>query len=103
MRKSALLRAAAVLAAVVWAMPASAQEQRGSIEGAVRDNSGGVLPGVTVQARNVTTNAMQSSVTDANGVYRFPALQPGSSHAGRREEATDADAGVTIDADPLHA
>ena len=78
MRKSALLRAAAVLAAVVWAMPASAQEQRGSIEGAVRDNSGGVLPGVTVQARNVTTNAMHSAVTDANGVYRFPALQPGS-------------------------
>ena len=78
MRKSALLRAAAVLAAVVWAMPASAQEQRGSIEGAVRDNSGGVLPGVTVQARNVNTNAMQSAVTDANGVYRFPALQPGS-------------------------
>ena len=78
MRKSALLRAAAVLAAVVWAMPASAQEQRGSIEGAVRDNSGGVLPGVTVQAKNVATNSVQSAVTDANGVYRFPALQPGS-------------------------
>ena len=26
-----------------------------------------------------------------------PALQPGSSHAGRREEATDAAAGVAID------
>jgi carboxypeptidase family protein/TonB-dependent receptor-like protein len=78
MRKSALLRAAAVLAAVVWAMPASAQEQRGSIEGVVRDNSGGVLPGVTVLAKNVATNSVQSAVTDANGVYRFPALQPGS-------------------------
>jgi hypothetical protein len=78
MRKSALLRAAAVLTAVLWAMPASAQELRGAIEGAVKDNSGGVLPGVTVQAKNVATNAVQSAVTDANGVYRFPALQPGS-------------------------
>ena len=78
MRKSALLRAAAVLAAVLWAMPASAQELRGAIEGTIRDNSGGVLPGVTVQAINVATNAVHSAVTDANGVYRFPALAPGS-------------------------
>ncbi|HYN07441.1 MAG TPA: TonB-dependent receptor [Vicinamibacterales bacterium] len=78
MRKSALLRAAAALAVVLWAMPASAQELRGAMEGTVRDSSGGVLPGVTVQAKNVATNAAQSAVSDANGIYRFPALQPGT-------------------------
>jgi hypothetical protein len=77
MRKSALLRAAVVFAAALWAMPASAQELRGSIEGTVHDSSGGVLPGVTVLAKNLATNAVVQAVTEANGIYRFPALQPG--------------------------
>ena len=34
------------------AAPAVAQEQRASIEGTVEDSSGGVLPGVTVEARS---------------------------------------------------
>jgi len=63
--------------ALVWAAPAMAQEQRGSIEGTVKDASGGVLPGVTVEAKNTATNLVQTTVTDANGVYRFPSLAPG--------------------------
>jgi outer membrane receptor protein involved in Fe transport len=79
MRKSVLLRAAVVaVLALVWAVPAPAQELRGAIEGVVKDSSGGVLPGVTVQARNVATNLSQPAVTDAHGVYRFPALVPGT-------------------------
>jgi hypothetical protein len=64
-----------VIAALV--VPAFAQEQRGSIEGVVRDASGAVLPGATVDA---TSNVGQpvSTVTDAVGVYRFPALPPGN-------------------------
>lgn len=64
-----------VLAAL--AVPAFAQEQRGSIEGVVRDASGAVLPGATVDA---TSNVGQpvSTVTDALGVYRFPSLPPGN-------------------------
>ena len=34
------------------ARPGTAQEQRGSIEGTVKDASGAVLPGVTVEARS---------------------------------------------------
>ena len=42
---------AALLVALVMAGPSLAQEQRGSIEGVVKDSSGAVLPGVTVEAK----------------------------------------------------
>ena len=46
-------RVMAVMMAVLfcWCFTASAQEQRGSIEGVVKDASGAVLPGVTVEAQ----------------------------------------------------
>ena len=46
-------RVMAVMMAVLfcWCFTASAQEQRGVIEGVVRDASGAVLPGVTVEAK----------------------------------------------------
>ena len=68
---------AVLLTVVALAVPAFAQEQRGSIEGIVRDSSGAVLPGATVDA---TSNVGQpvSTVTDALGVYRFPSLAPGN-------------------------
>ncbi len=68
---------AALLAFALFAIPAAAQEQSGSIQGTVKDAQGGVLPGVTVEAKNQATGAVQSTVSDAAGVYRFPALQPG--------------------------
>jgi protocatechuate 3,4-dioxygenase beta subunit len=69
----------ALLLALAMGMagPADAQELRGSIEGTVKDASGGVLPGVTVEARNSATNAPQVTVTDASGAFRFPSLVPG--------------------------
>jgi hypothetical protein len=54
---------------------ASAQEQRGSIEGIVKDASGGVLPGVTVTLKSAA-GATLEAVTDGEGVYRFPAVAP---------------------------
>ncbi len=64
------------LAAVVLAWPAAAQEQSASIQGVVKDAQGGVLPGVTVEARSVE-GAITSTVTDGAGKYRFPSLLPG--------------------------
>jgi len=55
-----------------------AQEQTGGIQGVIKDASGAVLPGATVEARNVSVNGVQTAVTDAKGVYRFPALPPGT-------------------------
>ncbi|MPY87123.1 MAG: TonB-dependent receptor plug domain-containing protein [Luteitalea sp.] len=72
MRKYTLV----LLMALALAVPALAQEQRASIAGVVTDSSGGVLPGVTVEARNAS-GAVVSTVTNDVGVFRFPALAPG--------------------------
>src|SRR5262245_34766446 len=56
--------------------PAYAQNT-GIIEGAVTDESSAVLPGATVTLKNTETGVERSVVTDAEGRYRFPALQPG--------------------------
>jgi hypothetical protein len=50
----------------------------GSINGKVADSSGGVLPGVTVSATSPSMMGIQTSVSDAGGNYRFPALPPGT-------------------------
>jgi len=57
------------------AVPAFAQETRGTIEGVIKDAQGGVLPGVTVEAKGPTGTL--TSVTDETGTYRFPVLDPG--------------------------
>ena len=66
---------ATLLLIAALAVPAWAQETRGAIEGVVKDASGAILPGATVEA----TGAMGvvSTTADASGAYRFPALSPG--------------------------
>ena len=65
------------MVALLFAWPIAAQEQRGSIEGVVKDSSGAVLPGVTVEARS-SAGAVLSSTTDTEGTYRFPSVAPGT-------------------------
>ena len=50
----------------------------GTINGKVADASGGVLPGVTVSITSPSMMGVQTSVTDAGGNYRFPAVPPGT-------------------------
>src|SRR5436190_2774573 len=49
-----------------------------SISGAVKDSSGGVMPGVSVVVKNDANGAAQESVTDADGRYTASALGAGS-------------------------
>ena len=73
------LRAAlSCLLLLAFCLPAVAQEQSGSIQGVVRDAQGGVLPGVTVEARSANNVGRLATVTDSAGVFRFPALPPGT-------------------------
>jgi hypothetical protein len=69
---------AALLGLCLLAAPAAAQEQRASIEGTVKDNTGAVLPGVTVDAKNLSQGGVASAVSDAGGFFRFPSLAPGA-------------------------
>jgi len=59
------------------AAPTFAQEFRGRINGVVTDNTGAVLPGVTVTASSPAMIQPQVQVTGADGSYRFLALNPG--------------------------
>ena len=65
-----------LLCALLFALPAAAQEQRGSIDGVVKDSSGGVLPGVTVEAHSSGSGVL-TTTTDSTGSYRFPSVLPG--------------------------
>src|SRR5215471_11987803 len=68
---------AALLAIALFAWPAAAQEQRGSIEGVVKDSQGGVLPGVTVEARSGGSGVL-TTTTNETGTFRFPSVLPGT-------------------------
>ena len=62
---------------LVAAGTAAAQETRGTIEGVIKDTTGGVLPGVTVTVKHEATGAVTTAVTDTTGAYRIPGLQTG--------------------------
>jgi hypothetical protein len=47
------------------------------LDGNVRDESGAVLPGVTVTVTNLATNLTRAVTTNAQGRYVIPALPPG--------------------------
>src|SRR5262245_6028188 len=50
-----------------------------TITGTVRDGSGAVLPGVTVEAASpALIERVRSVVTDGAGTYRIEALRPGT-------------------------
>ena len=68
-RRSLILTALA-LACLVW-LPDVAQAQS-SIAGVVRDTSGAVMPGVTVEASSdVLIEKTRTAVTDGEGAYRM--------------------------------
>ncbi|MGE3704622.1 MAG: carboxypeptidase regulatory-like domain-containing protein, partial [Vicinamibacterales bacterium] len=70
----------AALVGLVWVAlwPAPAEAQTGAIAGVVRDASGGVLPGVTVEAASpALIEKLRSVVTDTEGRYNIVDLRPG--------------------------
>ena len=76
MKRSASLCGILALLMMLFASAATAQEQAGSIEGVVKDTSGAVLPGVSIEAKN-PQGAVVTVTSDQSGQYRFPALAPG--------------------------
>jgi hypothetical protein len=58
------------------ALPLAAQSLTGTVAGTIKDEQGGVLPGVTVTLTGKTGS--RTAPTDAEGAYRFAALDPGT-------------------------
>jgi hypothetical protein len=80
MAGTALRRLAAALAVALllgFTERAEAQLDTGSIVGTVTDQSGAVLPGVTVTATEDATAVTATSVTNESGQYVFPSLKVG--------------------------
>lgn len=67
-----------VLCAVIGLVASPAFAQTAELRGVVADDSGAVLPGVTVVIRNEATGVERVLVTDSQGSFRAPALQPGT-------------------------
>ena len=77
MRRLWLLRIVVALSVVIWPIVASAQTGT-SIAGIVKDESGGALPGVTVEvASPALIEKVRTAVTDGEGRYSIISLRPG--------------------------
>src|SRR5436190_9959371 len=73
-----LIAALAALALVVSVSPVRAQSQTGEIFGKVTDESGAVLPGVTVTLTGPSLLQPQTAVTSETGSFQFPRLNVGT-------------------------
>jgi len=77
--KRAVRLAAFVCALVGTGTPLLGQAvQTSALTGTIKDATGAVLPGVTVNISSPSqVGGVQTNVTDSQGIYRFPALHPG--------------------------
>lgn len=70
-------RVVLMLLVLAAAGSAAAQTTTGLIAGTVSDDQAGVLPGVTVTARNIESGFTRTAVTEGDGQYRLAGLSPG--------------------------
>jgi outer membrane receptor protein involved in Fe transport len=63
---------------VASSVAAQSQAINGTIEGTVTDESGAVLPGVTVTVTNTDTGDIRVAITNESGLYRAPLLPLGA-------------------------
>ena len=67
----------AVLCALAAARPASAQVDRATLSGTIKDSGGAVVPGATVTVTSLATNAAVTQQTTDAGSYLVVNLIPG--------------------------
>src|SRR5687767_2884011 len=68
----------AISTVVMVGVSDAAAQVSGSINGTVTDNTGAILPGVTVTATSAALMGPRVAVTNDEGLYRFPTLPPGN-------------------------
>ena len=102
----ALIRRLAGAACGVLLGAATAYAQSGEVAGTVRDETGGLLPGVVVELTEEEASARRTE-TDARGTYRFDGLPTGRARLAfalvnfssvRREVAVPASGTLNVDA-----
>ena len=79
MHRRVVSAAGSLALSVLLFLPAGAAAQTGSIAGQVVDETGGVLPGVTVEAGSpALIGGVRTAITDGSGQYGLEALRPGT-------------------------
>ena len=79
MHRRVVLAAGSFVLSIFLLLPAGAAAQTGSIAGQVVDETGGVLPGVTVEAASpALIEGVRTAFTDGSGLYTLEALRPGT-------------------------
>jgi carboxypeptidase family protein/TonB-dependent receptor-like protein len=74
------------LVSICLEVPAIAQLGTGTINGTVQDDSGAVIPGVSVTLSNPgVVGGNQNAITDARGAYQFLRLVPSSTYGVKAE------------------
>src|SRR4051812_23929037 len=76
-RRWTLSLATLAIAIVTSAAPGLAQERFGALTGTLKDDTGAVLPGVTVAITNKQTGKVYTVVSGNDGTYRLLDLEPG--------------------------
>jgi outer membrane receptor protein involved in Fe transport len=72
------VRSGLILALALTAGPALAQNTTGSMIGTVKDETGAVLPGVSVALTGDVVVGTQTTTTNSQGIFHFSALPPGT-------------------------
>ncbi|HEU0176019.1 MAG TPA: carboxypeptidase-like regulatory domain-containing protein [Blastocatellia bacterium] len=70
-------RVSIIAAAMLASVSAFAQETRSTILGTVKDQSGAIVAGATVDVTNTETNATTKLSTNSSGYFEAPYLLPG--------------------------
>lgn len=99
---------ALLLSVAVGAVPAAAQFSTGGVRGIVHDDTGAVLPGVTVEAQSPARLGTATTVTDGQGAYRLENLPVGiytvtfalSGFATVKHEGIRVEVGRSVELDP---
>jgi hypothetical protein len=66
-----------LVSGVLAALPGFAQTTTGTLIGTVKDETGQLLPGATVNLKGAAIVGVQTSTSNGRGEYRFAALPPG--------------------------
>src|SRR5215470_19344149 len=86
-----------VLLATITSL-AVAQVTTATLAGAIKDETGGVLPGVDIVVTNVETGLTRSTVSDSQGYFAVPGLAPGryEARASLQGFATGVQSGIVL-------
>jgi len=80
MRESAFYRKWTlwIIAVLAVSVPLLAQSVRGTMSGSVQDQSGAIVPGVSVTIKNTATGEEFTTVSNEGGAYIFPSIALGT-------------------------